>query len=146
MPFYRRWDTETRTYVVDRNVTGPPKPNPSTGTTVADSGNVIARASGTPSVDVPPATPVQVNFPGPNEPMVDARGIITARWWRFFDELYHRTGGVYDNINRVPTTLLGAGSAGSLAITGYAPTVEIDHIRDVGLGSVTITGYAPTIT
>lgn len=47
---------------------------------------------------------------------------------------------------------IGAGStgpapgAGSISITGYAPTVNEAHNVSVGSGSLTLTGYAPTVT
>lgn len=35
--------------------------------------------------------------------------------------------------------------AGSIAITGYAPTVDQSHSANPGVGSIQITGYAPTV-
>ena len=142
MPFQRVWDHGEEVYVVDRSFTGPPRPAPETGTVVAEDGTVVAQSA---TIAITPATPVKVNLPHPGEPIVMADGKINHHWWRFFNELYLRTGGVVDNINRVPTTLLGTGSHDALAFTGYAPSPEITHIRQMGKGSVAITGYAPSV-
>jgi hypothetical protein len=108
MPFHREW--EDGKYIFNRNRTGP-LPPPETGTTVQEGGAVIyANQAVTPAV--PPSTPVKVNFPGPNEPIVGPNGLITPRWWRFLDELYRRTGGPVDNINRPEM------SVGSISIAG----------------------------
>jgi hypothetical protein len=124
--------------IVDRTQTGPPKPSPSTGTVRAEDGSIVADSS---TIRILPPTPVNVDLPSPFEPVIDTTtGKITPRWWRFLDQLYRRTGGVIDNINRVPTQLLGAGSVDALAFTGIVPTVNEDHIRQVGIGSVTATG------
>jgi len=124
--------------VIDRTQTGPPAP-PQTGTVRAEDGAIVADSA---TIEIPRATPVFVNQPSPFEPVIDANGRITPRWWRFFDQLYRRTGGVVDNINRVPTTLLGSDSSSTavLAFTGIVPTSEIAHIRQVSLGSITATG------
>lgn len=143
MPFQRRWDAEAGEPIVDRTLTGPPPP-PETGTTTQEDGTVIV-ANQNIQPQIPPATPVTVNFPGPNEPVVGLNGLMSPRWWRFFDELYRRTGGVVDNINKAPVVYLTVGAPAELSFTGYAPSVEITHIRDVGTGSVSFTGFAPTI-
>ncbi len=149
--------------VIDRTQTGPPAPSPQTGTVRAEDGSIVADSA---TIEIPRATPVFVNQPSPFEPVIDAEGRITPRWWRFFDQLYRRTGGVVDNINRVPTVLLGADAASTVAVTiaGIAPSAEITHIRAVGTagitvtggsivvnplpltGSLTLTGAAPTVT
>ncbi|KKL72060.1 hypothetical protein LCGC14_2088690 [marine sediment metagenome] len=125
--------------VIDRTQTGPPAPSPQTGTVRAEDGSIVADSA---TIDIPRATPVFVNQPSPFEPVIDAEGRITPRWWRFLDQLYRRTGGVVDNINRVPTTLLGADASSTVAVTiaGIAPSAEITHIRAVGTASITVTG------
>ena len=140
--FNRRYDTDTGDYVIDRTQTGLPTA-PSTGTIVSTDGSVVAISA---DVVIAPATPVKVNLPGPNEPVVDSRGRMNPRWWRFLNELYRRTGGPIDNINRVPTTLLGTGTAASLTFTGAAPTIAVTTNNQVfpTVGSVAITGFAPT--
>lgn len=143
MPFYREWDPATGDTVVNRDRTGPPPP-PQTGVTVQDDGVVIV-ANQNILPDVPPATPVQVNFPGPNEPIVGKDGRITPRWWRFLDELYRRTGGVNDNINQIPTTYLPAGSPDALTLAGVAPTLKIDPGPEMSLGSMAIAGQGVSL-
>ena len=137
MVFNREWSQDEGAYVTNRDRTGPPIPAPQTGTVVAEDGSVVAQSA---TINITPATPVHVNLPSPNEPIITADGKINHRWWRFFNELYLRTGGVVDNINRVPTSLLGAGSHGQLAFTGYAPSVELTHIRQMPTGSLGFTG------
>jgi len=123
--------------VIDRTQTGPPAPSPQTGTVQSEDGSIVSDSA---TIDIPRATPVFVNQPSPFEPVIDANGKITPRWWRFFDQLYRRTGGVVDNINRTPTTLLGSGSPAALVFAGIIPTAEIVHTRQIGLGSITATG------
>jgi len=137
MPFYERFDERTGEPIVDRTQTGPPAPSPSTGTVRAEDGSIVADSA---TITIPPATPVRVDQPSPFEPVIDSEGRISPRWWRFFDQLYRRTGGVVDNINRVPTRLLGAGSVDALALTGAAPSAEIDEIVVMSVGSMTATG------
>ena len=149
MPFQREWDSETEAYVVNRDRTGPPKPNSTTGTAAAaltdNDGNIVsAILAESPVVGIDPPTPIAVNLPGPNEPIVMANGKINHRWWRFFNELYLRTGGEVDAINTVPTTLLGAGSIDALALSGNAPTVKIDPGPEMKLGSLSLSGQTPT--
>ena len=122
MPFQREWDDDTREFIINRNRTGPPPP-PSTGTVRAEDGSIVADSA---TLSIPPPTPVTVDQPSPFEPVIDANGRITPRWWRFFDQLYRRTGGVVDNINRVPTTLIGGSSSSTVAmtITGAAPSLS----------------------
>lgn len=139
MPFHREWDRGSGTYTINRDRTGP-KPAPATGVIAKEDGTVIvANQNITPSV--PPSTPVQVNFPGPNEPIVGANGMITPRWWRFLDELYRRTGGVEDNINKVNGTYLFP-TTSVVVLSGIAPTVQIDPGAEVSAGSVVIAGQA----
>ena len=129
--------------VIDRTQTGPPAPSPQTGTVRAEDGSIVADSS---TIEIPRATPVNIDQPSPFEPVIDAEGRITPRWWRFLDQLYRRTGGVVDNINRVPTTLLGADASSTVAVTiaGIAPSAEITHIRAVGTASMSIAGNLAT--
>ena len=148
--------------VIDRTQTGPPAPSPQTGTVRAEDGSIVADSA---TIDIPRATPVFVNQPSPFEPVIDAEGRITPRWWRFFDQLYRRTGGVVDNINRVPTTLIGGSSSSTVAmtITGAAPSLSWTQAMGApasmsitggsivvnplpSTGSMTITSEAPTVT
>lgn len=137
MPFHREWDRGSGTYTINRDRTGPVPP-PETGVTQQDEGVVIV-ANQAVQPDVPPATPVKVNFPGPNEPIVGANGMITPRWWRFLDELYRRTGGVVDNINKAPNVWLPP-SSDTLVLSGVAPTVVVSNNAAVSVRSVSITG------
>ena len=137
MPFHREWDREAGEYTINRERTGP-LPVPQTGTTVQEGGAVIfANQAVTPAV--PPPTPVQVNFPGPNEPIVGPNGLITPRWWRFLDELYRRTGGPVDNINKQPLVYLPP-DTDALVLSGKAPTLEISHGPEMSVGSISIAG------
>lgn len=144
MPFNREWDPDTGGFERNDDRTGPPPP-PETGTTVQDDGAVIvANQNVTPQIA--PATPVTVNFPGPNEPIVGQNGLISPRWWRFLDELYRRTGGIVDNINKAPATYLTAGAPDSLLLSGAAPTVSVtDNIRTPSTASLSTTGFIPTV-
>ena len=142
MPFQRIFDPDTSEFIIDRDLTGPPKPVVLTGTTKAEDGTIVATSD---TIVVPPATPVQVNLPSPFEPIIDANGRITPNWWKFLNELYQRTGGNQDNIIKISTTWIVAGSPDALIFTGAAPSVEIDHIRQVGTASITTTGATPTI-
>ena len=139
--FNRRYDTDTADYVIDRTQTGLPTA-PSTGTIISTDGSVVAISA---DVVIAPATPVKVNLPGPNEPVVDSRGRMNPRWYRFLTELYTRTGGPVDNINRTAAVLGGTVMApDALAFTGYAPTINASNIYIMPLGSAAFTGYAPT--
>jgi len=142
MPFQRRYDTIGRRFIVDRDLTGPQKPVVFTGTVKSEDGTIIGTSD---TIDIPPATPVQVNLPSPFEPIIDANNRITPSWWKFLNELYQRTGGINDNVNQVPTIALGGVTTATLITTGNAPTVEIDHIRMVGSTSMAFTGTAPTV-
>ncbi len=142
MPFQRRYDEASREYVIDRDLTGPPKPVPSTGTKVSETGAVVADSS---VIKVAPATPIPVTIPGIRELVVDSNGVLTPRWWRFFEELYRRTGAIQDNINNASRTLAGSATTRSMAFSGAAPSVEITHIRQMGTGSLTAAGIAPSI-
>ena len=136
MPFNLEWDPEAEEYISNLFRTGPPQP-PETGTTQSETGNIVGDAS---TIKITPATPVTVTIPGPRERVIDAQGNMTPRWRRFFEELYRRTGHIEDNINVAGRNLSGAGTTGSIAFTGAAPTVEIDHFRMMGLGSLSIAG------
>ena len=140
MPFQRRWDEQSQEWVIDRDLTGPPPP-PSTGTIKAEDGSIVADST---TVSIPPATPVTVDQPSPFEPVIDANRKITPRWWRFFDQLYRRTGGVVDNINRVPATLLGSGGTVAMTITGAAPSLSWTQAMGAP-ANMTITGAAPSL-
>lgn len=147
MAFQRRWDPDTGDYIVDRDLTGPPVPAPQTGTTQQVDGSIIV-ANQTITPSVAPATPVQVTLPGPNEPIIDQSGRINPHWWRFFIELYQRTGGINDNINKAPVTYLPTGVADALSITGAAPTISVttNNTAVMSTGSTTITGYIPVVS
>jgi hypothetical protein len=140
--FQKRWDPDLEDYISDRTLTGPPKAAPETGTTVQDDGVVIV-ADQNVQPDVPPVTPVTVSFPGPNEPIVGKNGLITPRWWRFLDELYRRTGGVNDNINRAPSYYRWVNSTVALSLAGAAPSVKIDPGPEMSVGSIALTGQTP---
>lgn len=141
MPFNRRWDKDLETYVVDRELTGPPPP-PETGTIVEESGMVVADSA---AVSIPPATPVRVKIPGPRERVIDASGNMTPRWRRFFEELYRRTGAIEDNINRTSRSLAGTGTTGIAALAGAAPTIKIEFIQSPSGGALSIASEAPTV-
>jgi hypothetical protein len=141
MPFHREW--EDGKYIFNRNRTGP-LPPPETGRTAQEDGFVVV-ANQNVQPDVPPATPVEVNFPGPNEPIVGANGLITPRWWRFLDELYRRTGGPVDNINKAPNAWLPPDTV-ALVLSGAAPVVNVAEISIPSTQSVALTGYAPTVS
>ena len=141
MPFHREWDRASGSYTINRDRTGPAPP-PETGTTAKEDGTVIvANQNVTPSI--PPSTPVPVNFPGPNEPIVGANGMITPRWWRFLDELYRRTGGVQDNINKIHTTYLFP-TTSSMVLSGQSVTIDrtIFIYEFPSTASVAMTGQA----
>ncbi len=142
MPFKRRWDEASREYVIDRDLTGPPKPVPSTGTKVTATGAVVADSA---TIAVPPATPIPVTIPGIREPVVDSNGVMTPRWWRFFEELYRRTGAIQDNINNASRALAGSATTGSMVFTGAASSLKINFIKSPGTASLTATGIAPSI-
>jgi hypothetical protein len=140
MPFQREWDRESKTYIINRDRTGAPKPVPSTGTAQATDGTIIADSV---NLDVPPATPIRVTIPGINETVVDSRGRMSPRWWRFFEELYRRTGAIEDNINSTERLLGGGTTTGSMAFTGAAPVIS--RFVDLPVGSASFTGIAPSI-
>ena len=142
MPFQRRYDRATRAFIVDRTLTGPPRPVPSTGQAQTADGSIVSSAANT---DIPPATPIKVSIPGINETVVDSRGVMSPRWWRFFEELYRRTGALEDNINSTELILGQSTTTVAVVITTATPTAEITHIRQVGLGIITATGAAPSI-
>jgi len=141
MPFQQEYDRVTRTKRPNRDRTGPPPP-PETGTVRAADGTIVADSA---TIDIPPPTPVNVDQPSPSEPLIDGMGRITPRWWRYLDQIYRRTGGVVDNINRVPTSLLGPDFASTVAmtLTGQAPTIL--NPTTVSAGSMAITGTTPSV-
>ena len=140
MVFFREWDETEKSYKINRDRTGPP-PAPETGKTVTTDGTVVGDSSG---VSIPPPTPIKVNLPGPNEPVIDARGMLTPRWRRFIEELYRRTGAYEDNINSVDRDVGSTSTTGSLAITGYAPLAKEDHYISPSTASVAISSSAIT--
>ena len=120
MVFKRRWSRETRDYIIDRTITGP-LPTPETG----QAQNVDGIIVGDSAFDViPPATPVRVNLPGPNEPLVDQNGVMTPRWRRFFEELLRRTGQTKDNINDTDRAI-GNSTTGATNFASERPTVTV---------------------
>jgi len=162
MPFQRRYDRDAQTYIVDRTLTGAPRPVPSTGQAQAADGSIVGAVA---NADIPPATPIPVSIPGINELVVDSRGAMSPRWWRFFEELYRRTGAIEDNINSfelilgdsattvalvlsgvIPTLSAGIGvSAKVLTLTGTAPTA-VNTGQLPGSASLTLTGTVPTVS
>jgi len=142
MPFNQRFNPETGLKFRDDTLTGPPPP-PETGTIVEETGLVVADSD---TVVIAPATPVRVTIPGPREPVIDASGKITPRWWRFFEELYRRTGAIEDNINNTSRTLTGLGTTGSVVIASSAPSIQIAHIQAVPVTGLSLSGQSPTIS
>lgn len=118
MPFQRYWDDAQQVKIVDRTRTGLPSA-PQTGTRQAATGAIVGDST---DVKIPPSTPIPVAMPGPREPVINAHGIMTPRWRRFFEELYRRTGAYEDNVNDA-NRKLGKDTSGSLTITGNAPTI-----------------------
>jgi len=139
MPFQRYWDAELQAYVPNRSATGPPKPSAETGTVTAEDGSVVSSSA---TINITPATPIHVNLPSPNEPIVMADGRINHHWWRFFNELYLRTGGVLDNINRTPREVVGSGTTVALITTGQAPTIGIAEVVVAVTGTLSLTGQS----
>jgi hypothetical protein len=70
---------------------------------------------------------------------------MSPRWWRFFEELYRRTGAIEDNINNADRVLTGAGTTGTLALAGVAPTAEISVTEAVPVGALALASEAPTV-
>ena len=139
MPFHKVWNPVTGTKVTNRDQTSPPPP-PETGlATEADGTVILANQNTTPNI--PPATPITVTFPGPNEPMVLPNGMISPRWWRFLNELWRRTGGYQDNINKI-SSIYFFPTSGSLVLSGVAPTINIAEIGAPSTVSVAMTGQA----
>jgi hypothetical protein len=117
---------------------GPLKP-PNPGVAQVEDGSIVGAGEADPSI--PPGTEVKVNFPAPRERVIDSNGIMSPRWYRFFEELYRRTGGIYDNVNVVLARRFLSTTTGSLALASQAPSAEITHIRQMGAGSLTMTGH-----
>lgn len=144
MPFLRRWDPATQTRIADRTLTGPAKPSAETGTIAKTDGTVIV-ANQNVQPSVPPSTPVNVILPSPNEPIIGKDGKINHNWWRFFNQLYLRTGGVLDNVNQVHTTYAISGGVDALAFTGETSVLDLTIFvyKYPAAGSATITGETP---
>jgi hypothetical protein len=143
MPFNRGWDHATRAFLIDRDRTGP-LPSPNTGTAQGEDGAIVSNVT---NIDIPPATKVWVTIPGPREPVLNAKGEMSPRWWRFFEELYRRTGYLEDNINSVDTIIgqvLGGGSTAALVLAGIAPDPLVSHTQAPTTASLTTTGIAPS--
>ena len=136
MPFNREWDDGIAEYTINRERTGPPTP-PSTGTTVASTGAVIADST---EVTVRPSKVIKVTIPGPRERVINARGEMNQSWRRFFEELYRRTGAIEDNVNGLTDRDLGTGTSGAAVISGNAPTVLHTKLAAPSTGSIAITG------
>ena len=140
MPFFKR-DIGGGTRVVDRTQTGgyaPPEP----GRVQTEDGTIVGSLS---ENTIPSGTEVKVNLPGPREPLFDARGNVSPRWYRFFLELYRRTGGPNDNVNFTPALRNLPLSPQALSIAGAAPTVQIVHTKEVPVASLSLSSEAPTI-
>lgn len=142
MPFYQETTIDGE-IVYNRDRTGPPKPKANTGTTTAEDGSVVSFST---TVKILPATPINVDLPNPNEPLVGKDGRINHHWWRFLNQLYLRTGGSEDNINRVPTTLIGSGTVDSLNIASAAPTVGMNWVVSPTIDSLATASNAPTVS
>ena len=141
MPFQRiHTDGERR---IDRTLTGTPPP-PEPGVAQSEDGSIVASTADPTNID--PGTFVRVNLPGPREPVLDSSGHMSPRWYRFFTELYRRTGATQDNVNFVPAFRKLAPTGFTLAFTGAAPLANIAHNRAMGAGAAVITGVAPTVT
>ena len=148
MVFNREWDEDIESYVINRDRTGPPKPSSTTGTAAAsltdNDGNIVSAVlAQSPVVGIAPPTPITVTLPSPSEPIIMANGRINHRWWRFFNELYLRTGGAVDAVNKVPTTLLGAGTVDALALAGKVPTLQHNRVSAPTTASISITETTP---
>ena len=138
MPFHKEYEYTDEGYVarVNRTRTGPPVP-PSTGTTVAATGNVVADSA---DVTIKPSKIIKVTIPGPREPVLNASGIMAPRWRRFFEELYRRTGALEDNVNALTDRDLGGSTSGAIALSGIAPTLIHNRVAASTTGSIAITG------
>ena len=139
MPFYREWNGGGEK-VVNRDRTGPAPP-PEPGIAQTEDGVIVG------SLDDPngvrPGTFVQVNLPGPREVLFDKHGNISPRWYRFFLELYRRTGGPNDNVNVTGSLRKVPLAPDSLTLSGIAPSAQITHSKTPTAASISITGAAP---
>ena len=138
MPFLRRQLNGEKE--PDRTQTGalaPPEP----GIAQSEEGIIVGSLEEQSAIKA--GTEVFVTLPGPREAVLDARGNMTPRWFRFFQELHRRTGGTQDNVNFVGTFRLLGLTAGQAAFTSEAPSVEITNIS--GSGSLTLGSDAPNI-
>jgi hypothetical protein len=142
MAFNLVWDPVTQTKVPNTSATGPVPP-PETGVIAETDGDLkVANQAVFPAV--PPVTPVEVILPSPNEPIIGRDGKINHNWWRFFNQLYRRTGGHQDNVNRILRSYIIAGSPDALAFTGGgAPTLDIEEGAKPTAGSATLSGQLP---
>ena len=120
MVFNRRWELASQSFVIDRTLTGPPV-TPETGTAQSQDGIIVGDNA---AATIAPPMPVRVTMPGPREPLMNAEGVMTPRWRRFFEELHRRTGRVRDHVNDTSSNV-GDSTTGALVITGYAPTVVV---------------------
>lgn len=142
MPFYREWDPTTGAKQRNANQTGAP-PSPETGTTQTSSGMIVGDNS---SVSIPPATPITVTPPGPREKLFDANGNMSPRWYRFFMELYRRTGGWRDNINRTDRLVGGSSTTLAMSISSAAVTLKTDYYKSPPKASLAFSSTAPTVS
>jgi hypothetical protein len=65
---------------------------------------------------------------------------MSPRWWRFFEELYRRTGALEDNINGVEIISGSSATTAAMTITGAAPTII--NLTTLGTGSMAVAGQA----
>ena len=141
MPFQRRQLNGEKE--PDRTQTGhlaPPEP----GRAQTEDGAIVG-AGASPSI-IKAATEVVVTLPGPREPVFDAKGNMAPRWYRFFSELYRRTGGTQDNVNFVPVFRKLSPTTAALSFVGAAPTAEISVTEAVPSGILALAGAAPMVT
>lgn len=141
MPFLQRQLNGQKE--TDRTLTGiPPPPQP--GRAQTESGMIVGSLADPAAIKA--ATEIPVSLPGPREPVVSKDGTITPIWYRFFQELYRRTGGTQDNVNFIPVARKLAPGTPSLTLTGLAPSIDINHFKTNATASLSLTGAAPSIT
>ncbi len=143
MPFYEEFEPITQTNVVNRTRTGPIAP-PQRGVTQSSDGIVVG--SITDAAVIAPATPIPVTMPGHRDRVLNSDGSMSPHWWRFFSELYRRTGAIEDNVNWATNVDLGSGTAGAVVLATAAPSAEITHSRATSVGSLAIASTAPTVS
>ena len=142
MPFYRRQIVGDTEKAPDRTQTGflaPPEP----GIAQSESGAIVGSQEDPAAIRA--GTEVKVSLPGPREPLFDASGMMAPRWYRFFSELYRRTGGTNDNVNFFGQFRQLESTAGSVSLTGAAPSAEIVHSKTPTVGSLGLSSDAPTL-